>query len=94
MSQLKPFTPDYTPVYHALPKLADLSAHDLEPEKILDHHLVKKGNHAIPQVLVKWNMLSDDTATWEDYHVLREKFPQVVAWGQATSAAGEGVMTA
>lgn len=51
VSQLKPFTPNYTPVFSELPKLIDLSVHDLAPESILDRRLVKKGGRAIPQVL-------------------------------------------
>ena len=57
ISQLKPFTPNYSPVYTTLPLLSDLSAIDLTPEAILDHRLVKKGNRAIAQVLVKWTRL-------------------------------------
>lgn len=54
VSQLKPFTPNYTPVFKELPKLTDMSAQDLSPEAVLDRRLVKKGSRAIPQVLVKW----------------------------------------
>ena len=32
VSQLKPFTPNYSPVYSELPKLLDLSVQDLHPE--------------------------------------------------------------
>ncbi|XP_072146410.1 uncharacterized protein [Setaria viridis] len=42
ISQLKPFTPNYTPVFKELPKLIDLSAQDLSLETVLDRHLVKK----------------------------------------------------
>jgi len=54
VSQLKPFTPSYAPVYDVLPVVPDLSTPDLEQEAVLDRWLVKKGNRAIPQVLVKW----------------------------------------
>ena len=63
ISQLKPFTPDYTPVYTQLPLLADLSATELEPESVLDRRLVKKGNRAIPQVLVKRANIPQASAT-------------------------------
>lgn len=53
VSQLKPFTPSYTPVFHDLPKLVDFSVRDLKPEAVLDRRLVKKGNRAVPQVLIK-----------------------------------------
>ena len=65
VSQLKPFTPDHTPVYSDLSILPDLSAHNAETELILDHRLVKKGNSAVPQVRVKWSKLLASSATWE-----------------------------
>jgi hypothetical protein len=53
ISQLKAFTPDYTPVYAELPKISDLTAPATEPEAILERRLVKKGNTTIPQVKIK-----------------------------------------
>jgi len=70
VSQLKPFTPNYSPVYSELPQLVDLSVHDLHPERVLDRRLVKKGNQAVPQVLVKWSRLPEASATWEDFYVV------------------------
>ena len=64
----------------------------VEPEQILDRRLVKKGNNAITQVLIKWTNLPEDATTWEDANVLRERFPDALAWGQASSP-GEGVVT-
>jgi hypothetical protein len=94
VSQLKPFTANYTPVFSELPTAIDLSAHDLAPELLLDRRLVKKGSRAIPQVLVKWTGVPDTSATWEDLYVLQKRFPDAIAWGQATSAGGEGVTPA
>jgi hypothetical protein len=91
VSQLKPFTPNYTPVFSDLPHVKDLSARDLEPEQVLERRLVKKGNTAIPQVKIKWCNLPETSATWEDWYVIRQRFPSAVAWGQATSPGGEGV---
>jgi len=91
ISQLKPYTPNYTPVFSTLPMLTDLQAAETEPEMIQDRRLVKKGNNAIPQVLVTWSGLPKSTATWEDYHVLRARFPHAPAWGQARSPGGGGV---
>lgn len=70
-----------------------MSAVPLEPEKILDRRLVKKGSRAIPQVLIKWTALPETSATWEDYYVVKARFPTAVAWGQATSEAGGDVTT-
>lgn len=36
VSQLKPFTPDYTPVFKDLPAVVDLSSTPLQPESIID----------------------------------------------------------
>lgn len=70
----------------------DLSAHTPQPELILDRRLVKKGNTAIPQVLVKWTGFSPEAATWEDFYILWKKFPLAIAWGQATAQGGSNVM--
>jgi len=45
--QLKPFTPDYSPVYSDIAKLINLDTQELTPEAILECRLVKKGNSAI-----------------------------------------------
>jgi hypothetical protein len=81
--QLKPFTPNYTPVFKDFTTMVDLSAQELLPEELLDRHLVKKGNRAIQQVLIKWKGLPAVSATWEDWYVLKTHFPDTGAWGQA-----------
>lgn len=93
ISQLKPFTPDHTPVYSTLPTLTDIQATEAIPQQLLERRLVKKGNNAIPQVLVTWSGLPPSSATWEDYYVLKTKFPVAPAWGQADSSDGGGVAT-
>lgn len=93
VSQLKPFVADYTPVYKDLPQPVDLEASPLIPEAVLDRRLVKKGNSAIPQVLVKWSSLPAASATWEDLYVLQKRFPACLAWGQASASAGGNVTT-
>ena len=89
VSQLKPFRPDYTPVYTDLPSQVDLQASDVLPEKVLSRRLVKMGNAAVPQVLVKWSNIPEASATWEDFYVIKDRFPTALAWGQAGSSAGE-----
>jgi hypothetical protein len=59
----------------------DLSTQDLLPEAVLHRRLVKKGNRVVPQVLVKWTNLPETSATWEDWHVVKTRFPDAVAWG-------------
>ena len=91
VSQLKPFTANYSPVYSDIAKLITLDTATLHPEAILERRLVKKGNTAIPQVRVKWSHLPEDSATWEDLYVLQQCFPSTLACGQASSPAGGGV---
>ena len=90
VSQLKPFRPDFSPVYSSLPSLVDLHSVELEPEQVLARRLVKKGNAAIPQVLIKWSKFPEASATWEDYNVVKERFPAALAWGLASSSVGWG----
>lgn len=52
ISQLKPYLPDYTPVFSTMPVVIDLQAADTQPEAIQERCLVRKGNAVIPQVLV------------------------------------------
>jgi len=85
VSQLKPFLPNYTPVFSELPKVAELDIQDLLPEAIVERRLVKKGGKAVPQALVKWSKLHAQMATWEDWYVLKERFPEALAAGAATS---------
>jgi hypothetical protein len=94
ISQLKSFTPDHTPVFHDISQIADLNSDNTWPEEILDRRLVKKGNAAIPQVLVKWSGMPPTMATWEDLYVIRNSFPNALAWGQASSSAGGSVTPA
>jgi len=92
VSQLKPYTPDFTLVFSDITKLVDLSVHTPQPEAILERCLVKKGNIVIPQVLIQWTGFSADAATWEDLYVLQKRFPLAIAWEQAPTQEGGDVM--
>jgi hypothetical protein len=52
---------------------------------------VKKGGTAIPQGLIKWSNIDAAAATWEDLTVLKDRFPDFRAWGQAQSQEGATV---
>jgi hypothetical protein len=80
VSQLKPFTPDYTPVFADITQLKDLSSVNLVRDQVLERRLVKKGNAAIPHVRVS-GLIYPFEANWEDWHVVHERFPSAVAWG-------------
>uniref|UniRef100_A0A0A9HGB9 Chromo domain-containing protein n=1 Tax=Arundo donax TaxID=35708 RepID=A0A0A9HGB9_ARUDO len=51
--------------------------------------LVKKGNNAI----LKWKSLPWESATWEDLYVVCKRFPDALAWGQASPGGPRGVTT-
>jgi len=92
VSQLKQFHPDYTPVFSSLPVLTDLQAAAAQPQRILQRCMVKKGNNAVTQVLVSWTGLPSSSTTRKDYNVIKLRFPEAPAWGQAATSAG-GVVT-
>jgi len=71
--------------------LTDLQASSAVPKQIVDRRLVKKGNAAITQVKVTWTELPATICTWEDYNVLKQRFPKAPAWGQAETQGGGGV---
>lgn len=85
VSQLKPFTPDYTPVFSDLPRPPDLTTTDTAPVAILERRMMKKGSVPVVQVLVQWDHHPPDAATWEDYEVLRARFPSAAIWEGASS---------
>lgn len=67
VSQLKPFTPNYSPVFSELPKIPDLTTAQLAPTAILERRMVKKGAAAMVQLRIQWSNLPADATTWEDY---------------------------
>jgi hypothetical protein len=75
VSQLKEYHPDFSHVFLELPKCPALDTVETQPETILDRRLTKKGNTAVHQMLIKWTGLSADQATWEDWEVLKVRFP-------------------
>lgn len=88
VSQLKPFTPNYTPVFSELPRPPDLAGHDNEPLEILERRMVKRGNNALVQIKVKW-MDAAASVTWEDYETLRRRFPDAAVWHEHEDEAEE-----
>jgi hypothetical protein len=80
-------------VFAELPRGVELDQKDVAPTEILERRMVKKGNHSIPQVLIRWTNLPEDATTWEDYYVVKQRFPEALAWGHASSEAGGDVST-
>ncbi|XP_073359938.1 uncharacterized protein [Aegilops tauschii subsp. strangulata] len=98
VSQLKPFTPNYSPVFSELPVTTDLSTKETIPVEILDRRMMKKGNAPVIQLQVAWDTVPP-TITWEDYDVLRRRYPQASIWEddateeEERSQGGENVTT-
>ena len=89
ISQLKPFHPNYTPIYAELPKVKDLSVMNTVPEAILERRLVKKGYVAVPQVKVKWSICRSTQrhgkttmCFWCDFLMLLLEVKQVLPPGE------------
>lgn len=58
------------------PPVLDLSSPYFPcPANVLDRRMVQKGNKAIVQLLIQWDQLSEDQATWENASILRVGFP-------------------
>jgi hypothetical protein len=91
ISQLKEYRADYTSVFSDLPTFPALDTIEVEPEAILDRRMMKRGNAPVIQVLIKWKTQPDEDATWEDWDVLKQRFPTVLAWGQASISPGGSV---
>jgi len=98
ISQLKPFTTNYAPLFDKLPVTTNLQAASAVPMEIVERRLVEKGNTATTDLqvasTVTWIGLSDNITTWEDYTIMKSRFPDALAWGQVASQGGGGVMAA
>lgn len=91
VSQLKPFLSNYTSVYSELPTVPNLTAVTPVPAEILERRLVRKGNAATPQVLIKWAHVPASCATWEDYYVVKSRFPDAALWDEELAQGGDSV---
>ena len=89
VSQLKPFTPDYTPVFAELPKPPDLSMVETAPVEIIGRRMEKRGDAALVQVQVRWNSASPAAVTWEDFETLKLRFPAAAIWREPAGGPGD-----
>ncbi|KAJ4795033.1 polyprotein [Rhynchospora pubera] len=75
VSQLKGRVGSGQVVLPNLPLVGTLPlVHDI-PEAILERRLIKRRNEPVPQILVKWMHQPVEDATWEDYDVITQRFP-------------------
>lgn len=62
-----------------LPEFDDDGRVILTPTKILARRMVKRGNAATTKVLLQWSHLPDEETTWEDFEMVRRKFPHLLS---------------
>ncbi|XP_074373538.1 uncharacterized protein LOC141713869 [Apium graveolens] len=59
------------------PNANDSEAEEPLPYKILERKLIKKGNNPAVMVKVQWEQGIEDEATWEEWNLLKKKFPEI-----------------
>ena len=69
----------------AAPSLPSGAGDTTIPLKVLRSRWRKKNDSMVEQVQVQWSTGSAIDITWEDKEALQDRFPQVEAWGQASS---------
>lgn len=50
----------------SLPSVGEEGQLMMEPEKILDRRMTKRGNRAVIQLLIQWSSSAPEDSTWED----------------------------
>lgn len=73
ISQLKKYKGQHVNIQSDTPMFWEIQPK--MPEKILERRMIKRGNRAITQVLIKWLGEDRADATWEDFLVIKQKFP-------------------
>ncbi|TXG47931.1 hypothetical protein EZV62_027225 [Acer yangbiense] len=62
----------------SLPPTNDKGQFYPQPEQVLQCQMKKVNNHAITKVLIKWCGQTDEEATWEIWHQMKEAYPYLV----------------
>ncbi|KAH0696226.1 hypothetical protein KY290_013581 [Solanum tuberosum] len=71
-----------------LPIVDSASPYCEEPRCILERRMIKKGNKAVAQLLIHWKNMSKEQATWEDFHVIKTRFPSFFLEDKEVSKEG------
>ncbi|WVY91245.1 hypothetical protein V8G54_036759 [Vigna mungo] len=76
-SQLKPCKGNHSQPYVPLPTTSNDLPPVIQPVAILKSRVILRGMNQVPQVLVQWEGLEVDNATWEDQSTLQQAFPNL-----------------
>ena len=90
VSQLKKHVPRGHTTSPTLPLVGDQRPLSEEPQLVLARRLVNREGTAVAQLLVKWTNSAEEDATWEDYLVIKEQYPQFNLEDQE-ALMGEGI---
>jgi hypothetical protein len=75
VSQLKLFKGNCSQPYFPLPALTNELGPVLQPVDILQSRQLVQGKKTIQQILVQWENLPEEEATWEELEEFRHQFP-------------------
>ncbi|XP_072064498.1 uncharacterized protein [Arachis hypogaea] len=59
----------------SIPLPLDGQGLELQPQLVLEHHMVKKNKRWHEEVLIKWQALPVEDATWEVYEDMKQMHP-------------------
>lgn len=76
VSQLKLRIGKKKTVQTSLPGVNEEGEMEARPLKILERRMIKKGNVPAVKILVQWENGSEEEATWEDWNVIKNKYPE------------------
>lgn len=74
VSQLKKFHGRRPDVCENLPTHWEIQ--EKKPGRVVSHRMIKRGNRAVSQVLIKWKEADLSEVTWEDYSAVVAKYPE------------------
>jgi hypothetical protein len=78
ISQLKKRIGQGTITSTSLPIVGSDGRLRIAPAEILGRRMIKKGNAAEVELLIRWTNLPESEATWEEYQRLKLQFPYFV----------------
>ncbi|KAJ3684964.1 hypothetical protein LUZ61_014128 [Rhynchospora tenuis] len=61
-----------------LPEFSLIGKLHVAPIAVLNRRLVKRGNAGVAQLQVKWEGMTSEDTTWEDYAIMQRKFPKFI----------------